>query len=134
MQISIQQFDETAPVNLTTNLTNPPGTTVLTLLQDNFHHIRVHWLYLASDDTIDHVVQFSTGGTFMYEVVVPAGAGHGSVPVVDALLPLKNLTGFDQMVLQFGQDLSFNVTVAVQSGHNLQINGQAFIVPSVRQP
>ncbi len=87
--MSTTAFTEYAPLNFTGSINNASGTTAHTLTTAQTGRYRVDECYFTNFDSIAHVINVSltVGGTRanFASVNVPAGAGTGGVPAVEAV-------------------------------------------------
>lgn len=89
----LQQFDERQVIAFQVNLgsTATPGTfTVLVNL--SAADAQIDSLMMGNTDTVDHVVTISRSTSAISQIgsiKLPAGAGNGTVPLVDAIAALQ---------------------------------------------
>lgn len=114
--MSFQTFDERIALAIGSQLL-PADTTVAKSFWTIAGDVRrLDTVVLSSTDTVDRVVQFSVllGATNfpLFEVNVPAGAGHGVVPAVELFATINqvNLVG---IVIPTNGTLQWSAVVTV---------------------
>jgi len=122
----IQAFNEVYPVNVSCFLTNAMGTTPQAFNSAIYTKFRLDAIVASSSDTVDRVLVLELyDGLFYYplgSVNVPAGAGQGTVPVVDVIAALP--TNVQKSVVQADSYfLQARVTVAVTAAKQLNVIG-----------
>ncbi len=126
-----QQFDEHLTLELVAHLTNANGTTMVALGGGTTSGWRWDTAVLCNTDSIAHKVdfQYNQGGAVVNlgAVAVPAGAGTGVVPAVDALaaLPAGLQAG---LVVKSGDALNWGVeeTITAPTFVGLLLVGGSF--------
>lgn len=121
------QFDEKNSLGQVVSIANAQGTTWGNLLQSNLSAaVRLDALYIMNTDTIDHVVTIglcnassgSTSSQPLFSVNVPAGAGDGTVAIVEAITAGLGAaaTGLHTWPIQY---FTWKVDVAVTAGKGI---------------
>jgi hypothetical protein len=120
--MSFQTFDERIALMLSSSIAPADTTTVKSFWVADAQVRRIDAMLLSSTDTSDRVVQVSVnlGGADqpLFEVTIPAGAGHGVVPAVEVLatVAFANLPG---LILPASGVLRWNCTTTVTTAKAL---------------
>jgi hypothetical protein len=121
--MSFTTFDERIALSAASQIAPGDTTTAKSFWTTDAQVRRVDSILLSSTDTVDRYVQFSLnlGATDqqMFEVLVPAGAGHGVVPVVEVFATINqaNLIG---LVVGPSCVLRWNAVVTITTAKVLQ--------------
>jgi hypothetical protein len=127
--VGLDRFAETAPRSWQSNLVDTATTNWAALVTEGDRpYFRVDSITVVNTDSIDHVLQVAIDSNprsdeeygILATVVVPAGAGNGTVPVVDLLaaFPVTLQQGF---AVDWSAEISFRTTVAVTTGARIGI-------------
>lgn len=122
--MGFQTFDERIAINLVAQLANSDGTTSRSIWTADAQVRRLDAIFISSTDTVDRYVQFNlnigAADQALWEVLIPAGAGHGVVPSVEVFETLNkvNLAG---MVVGPGNIVRWNAVVTLTSAKILQL-------------
>lgn len=122
--MGLSQFDEVQPLQQNLRADNSWGTTPTNTANIPVGRYRIDGILLTSNDVIAHDVDFyyATSGAVreIGSVAVPAGAGYGATPPIDAL-PLLLGTSTWQLVLPAGDLVLISFEVAITSGQFVDI-------------
>ena len=121
--MSFQTFDERIALGAASQLLPADTTVAKSFWTADAQVRRLDAIILSSTDTVDRAVQFAInlGSTdqALFEVNVPAGAGHGIVPPVEVFQTL-NLTNLAGMVFPVSGTLRWNAVVTITAAKLVQ--------------
>jgi hypothetical protein len=120
----LQQYDERLTQIWYVQLTSTNGTTSAGLMISSAQDQRFDQIFLTSDDTIDHIVQFRMmiGVTeiIIGSVNVPAARGTDGTAAVDGIAAICP-SGQAFIMVPVGCYLKVSTTVAVSSAKHLNV-------------
>jgi hypothetical protein len=121
--MSFLTFDERIALSLASQLAPADTTTAKSFWTADAQVRRADSILLSSTDTVDRYVQFSInfGATdqALFEVLVPAGAGHGVVPVVEVFEAINKLNMVG-LVFAPSSILRWNAVVTITAAKVIQ--------------
>lgn len=121
--MSFQVFDERIALGAASQLAPADTTVAKSFWTADAQVRRLDAIVLSSTDTSDRAVQFAinlgAADQALFEVNVPAGAGHGIVPPIEVFQTL-NLTNLPALVVPGGGTLRWNAVVTVTTAKVIQ--------------
>jgi len=120
-----QQFDETRPYLVNNTFDHAASAGIPLALGWNTAGVsRLDAWAISSTDTIDHVIDVGvyTSGIIiqMATITIPAGAGQGTVPVVDVLAAIWG-TALHYIMSAGNNDYAIQLDVVVSTGKLLEV-------------
>jgi hypothetical protein len=119
-----EKFEEHALTAVTWPIKNATGTAWTGLWSAVATVTRIDQLVVSNTDTIDHRINFrisySSNYCYLGGVLVPAGAGVGAIPAVDALAALQK-SGQDYIILGVSHTFAVQAEVTVVGSYEVGI-------------